>query len=168
MVHGRSIFGECVEYKCWDENWYQKVIEEHKFIPSFENTYLANYATEKLFARFNLDIVTVLRDGGIYYTIRGIPTKSYVDADDFVSPKDLADFLMKVRKSKNAFIEYLTNKDRYLSVPINIVHTSAYCNLCAKLNNVKENRRSYNAIPGWFMPQPFVDELCPDRFKLLN
>ena len=121
MVHGRSIFGECVEYKFWDENWYQKVIEEHKFILSFENTYLANYATEKLFARFNLDIVTVLRDGGIYYTIRGIPSKSYVDADDFVSPKDLADFLMNVRQSKNAYVENLTNKDRYLSVPINIV-----------------------------------------------
>ena len=107
MVHGRSIFGECVEYKFWDENWYQKVVEEHKFILSFENTYLANYATEKLFARFNLDIVTVLRDGVIYYTIRGIPSKSYVDADDFVSPKDLADFLMNLWEKQNCLYRIL-------------------------------------------------------------
>ena len=154
MVHGRSIFGECVDYTFWDENLYQKVIEEHKFILSFENTYLANYATEKLFSRFNLDIVTVLRDGVIYYTIRGIPSKSYVDADDFVSPKDLADFLMKVRKSKNAYVEYLTNKDRYLSVPINIVQPQ-HIVICVQNSTMSKKTDDHT--------MKFQDDSCHNR-----
>ena len=153
------IHGKCENSRFSDNEFYLQLLEEHKFIISFENAYQVNYVTEKLFARFNIDIVQVVRGGGIDYTLYGLPANSYIDADDFLTPKELAHFLKKIGNDQNAYVEYLARKDRYITVPQSLIQTSAYCNICAKLQNLNQHRNSYTNVLEWFQNTLYSAEM---------
>jgi len=149
------IYGLCGNLTCTDDDCFKKIIEEHKFILAFENTYYQNYITEKLFSVFEKNIVQVVRGGGLDYSLYGVPDGTVVDADSFQSPEALAETLHSIGSDKDLYIKYLRTKHRYFSVDVNRIRQSAYCNLCAKLNNINKWRKSYTHIGAWFSSHPF-------------
>merc|ERR1711894_870320 len=73
-----------------------KLIQEYKFYLAFENSICRDYVTEKFFQRMKQGIVPVVFGGADYSSIA--PTHSYIDVKDFDTPKDLADYLIRLDK----------------------------------------------------------------------
>lgn len=78
--------------------------------------------------------------GGADYD-RLLPNDTFIDASKFSSAAALADYLLHVAKTEDIYTQYLRNKDKY-----RVDHypgDGAFCNLCIKLNNLDNNRKSY-------------------------
>ncbi|CAL4165914.1 unnamed protein product, partial [Meganyctiphanes norvegica] len=100
-----DIYGGCgnltcgtAQYQARKDQWKLKectdVTNEYFFYLAFENSICRDYVTEKFFRSLGQDVVPVVMGGADYALIA--PHHSYIDALDFTSPKDLADFLKNV------------------------------------------------------------------------
>jgi alpha-1,3-fucosyltransferase len=107
-------YGNCGKYKCprtrtlgclkeW-ENTY-------KFYLSFENSMCEDYITEKMFQPLRFELVPVVLGGGNYSA--DAPPHSVINARDFSSPKDLADFLIKLAADEERYQSYFAWKTHY-------------------------------------------------------
>ncbi|VDN53675.1 unnamed protein product [Dracunculus medinensis] len=86
-----TIFGKCTSNP-----------SEHRFYLSFENSVCRDYITEKLFTRIDQLLIPIVLKKSFYRHI--LPDDSYIAADDFSSPKTLADYLSAV---ENNITEYM-------------------------------------------------------------
>ena len=147
VVHGVcfifqvDIYGQCTEgnfSKLTDIK--NKISVSYLFYLSFENSLCTDYITEKFFRYFEWDVVLVVRGGADYERL--LPNDTYIDASKFPSAANLTNFLLQVAESEELYTNYLKAKDKYRvsSYPGN---TAAWCNICDKLNNLEENRKSY-------------------------
>lgn len=150
-----DIYGECgtlscpkQKYKTDEDNCLKRIIKEYKFILSFENTFHTDYVTEKLFDWFSRDIVQVVYGMADYKSIT--PSGTVINAADFNSPKELADFMLQVGSDKKKYVKYLQIKDRHYAVGLDEMQQKAYCKLCEKLNNLEANTRTYPNIGLWW------------------
>ena len=112
-----DIYGKCGTHRCprtrthscleyW-ENTY-------KFYLAFENNICDDYITEKLFQPLEYELVPVVLGGGNYS--RDAPTHSVINARDFNSPKDLANFLLELGEDDERYNGYFRWKTSYESV----------------------------------------------------
>ena len=89
-----DIFGECgrdTPQLCpkksrHAEECHEQTTKKYKFYLAFENTFVEDYVTEKVFHWFNRDIIVVVRGGANYSRI--LPSGSVVDAGDFETLKN--------------------------------------------------------------------------------
>lgn len=116
----------------------QVVTTGYKFYLAFENSFCADYITEKYFGYYTLDVILVVRGGGDYSRL--LPSGTFIDASNFSSPRHLVDYLQLVARSEQLYTDYLKRKDAYEVFLDNA--GLAYCSLCEKLNNVDKNRRT--------------------------
>ena len=86
-------------------------INKYKFYLAFENSYCNGYVTEKAFKILQDDIHTVpiVRGSGPYKGV--LPTGSYINADDFDSPRELAEYLHELDEDDTLYRSYF--KPRY-------------------------------------------------------
>ncbi|XP_045191265.1 alpha-(1,3)-fucosyltransferase C-like [Mercenaria mercenaria] len=151
-----DIYGACGTLSCPKgkyedsdkDNCLNKIIRDYKFILSFENTFHTDYVTEKLFDWFPRDIVQIAYGMADYESIT--PPGTVINAANFISPQDLANFLNRLAVDKNKYVKYLRNKDRHYSAGLDEMQQKAYCNLCEKLNHLDKNRRAYPNIGLWW------------------
>ena len=105
-----DVFGACGNLQCTrvdDHNSREcdKMLEnDYKFYLSFENSFCSGYVTEKFYKPMSLDIVPVVMGGADYK--KKAPPKSYIDVLDFESPKQLAEFLLKLDKNDEEYMSY--------------------------------------------------------------
>ena len=67
--------------------------------------------------------------GGANYTAL-LPPKSYIDAQDFKGPKELAEFLKNLAANATEYASYFEWKKDFAL----ITGSESLCHLCAKLN----------------------------------
>ena len=125
-----------------------EVAKRYKFILAFENTIYLDYVTEKVFNRFNLDVIAVGR-GGTNYSQR-FPRETVIDAADFKSATELGHFLKKLGSDKNRYTAYLKQKARYYNVGHMTTAHVAYCNLCEYLHTLDAHRNMYTNAAKWW------------------
>ena len=93
-----------------------------RFYLSFENSFCSGYVTEKFYKGLSLDIIPVGRsdpanDQQIYnlcsFSVLGAaeyknraPPKSYINVLDYQSPKELAEFLLKLSADEEEYLSY--------------------------------------------------------------
>ena len=82
--------------------------------------------TEKFFKVLEYDIIPVVLGSGNYSKMA--PTKSYIDATQFESPKKLADYLTYLDKNITAYAEYFEWKNIF-----QFLGTLGYFASCVKL-----------------------------------
>ncbi|XP_046575716.1 glycoprotein 3-alpha-L-fucosyltransferase A-like [Haliotis rubra] len=160
-----DIFGSCGKRsfpRGDNDKWMQHLNITYKFYLGFENLHCLDYISEKFFNNFNLDLVTVVRGGGNYG--RDAPPGTYINADDFKSPKQLAEHLLHLNNDTDKYTDILRKKDQYYyeaeeyryidargGVFIEHYHESeALCNLCHRLHRSDHFKKSIPDIGPWF------------------
>ncbi|XP_059176639.1 alpha-(1,3)-fucosyltransferase C-like [Physella acuta] len=98
------------------------------FYLAFENSICKDYVTEKFFKLFyDVDVIPVVRGGADYKSF--FPPKTFVDAADFDTPEELAEYLRKLSQNKQLYLQMLEEKNKYRTVP----EVPWTCNLCRKM-----------------------------------
>eukprot|EP01119_Soliformovum_irregulare_P019796 TRINITY_DN6339_c0_g1_i3.p1 TRINITY_DN6339_c0_g1~~TRINITY_DN6339_c0_g1_i3.p1 ORF type:complete len:422 (+),score=109.33 TRINITY_DN6339_c0_g1_i3:3-1268(+) len=122
--------------------WQERKTEflaQYKFTFTFENSREKDYVTEKMFDALVAGSVPVYR--GAPNARKFAPNNhSVIFADDFASPKELAEYLKKLDKDDNLYREYLSWKrdgpslDFMALVDLSVVHSA--CRFCIKAADI--------------------------------
>lgn len=149
-----DIVGDCGILHCprhgkESRNCLPKFEEEYFFRFSFENTYHKDYVTEKLFEHFSRDSVQIVGGSANYSNI--VPPHTVINAKDYDSPKELAEYLKSLMASEDRYVEYLKNKEDYYAETLRDQSQKAYCQLCRMLHNPNHYQKSYYSIGDWWV-----------------
>jgi hypothetical protein len=139
-----DIFGNCTK-KC-PYNCDEMLRAEYKFYLAFENSWCPDYVTEKFIRPYVYDAVPIVLGGADYSQFA--PINSYINAMDFESPKELADYLILLDKSNTLYAQYFNWKmDYYVSA----LDMFGWCDLCRMANDEKKPKKIYRDIKNWWM-----------------
>ena len=143
-----DIYGACGTLKC--EHKKQKECKEmmardYKFVIAFENSMCRDYVTEKFYYNGNYDILPIVMDLHGNHA-RFAPQKSYINALDFPSVKELADYLKLLDKEDDLYNEYFWWKKHYVSE----FSLRVLCGLCSKLHDSSNPVSIYKNLTKWW------------------
>ena len=153
-----DIFGRCGHFTCnrtklESEECDRTLAENYLFYLSFENSFCPDYVTEKLFRPLRTAVVPIVF-GGVHYS-RFAPPHSYINALDYESPKQLADYLITLSQNRKLYSHYFEWR-RHFRVPKQ--SNVDWCQLCAMLHDESIPSKSYQNISQWW----FDDYSCQD------
>ncbi|CDW53394.1 Alpha (1,3) fucosyltransferase C [Trichuris trichiura] len=140
-----DVYGQCGPFKCPRNNSYcfeSVVRQNYKFYIAFENSVCVDYVTEKYFDRLNDLVVPIVFGRKIYEAIG--PNNSFIAADDFKSPKELADYLKRLDKDVDQYLKYFEWMNHAESVGYKLRYETGFCKLCSKL---QEQQKDWIATP---------------------
>ena len=136
-----------------DKCFTAKIPSMYKFYLSFENKICQDYATEKLFRPLVTEIVPVVY-GGTNYS-RDAPPHSYINIQDYSSPKELANYLKRLAANETEYKQYFewkkthivrTHGDPLAPIPM------AFCKLCDVINRPSFHK-TYTDMLSWWSPK---------------
>ncbi|KAM3717973.1 Alpha-(1,3)-fucosyltransferase [Dirofilaria immitis] len=136
-------YGSCNDSPC-DQECEIKEFAQHHFYLAFENSICRDYITEKLFKCLARLIVPVVLKRSIYEGI--LPSGSFIAADDFASPRELADYLQYLLNNNTAYLSYLKWTKHYEKT----FGVSSYCELCKYLHQGIVGSRIIADIRKWW------------------
>ncbi|GMS87824.1 hypothetical protein PENTCL1PPCAC_10000, partial [Pristionchus entomophagus] len=108
----------------------EELIKSYFFVIAFENISCKDYATEK-FWRIEKDIVPIVLRRWILKP--KAPDGAYVAADDFESPREMAEHLKNAIENQDVYRKYFAYRNTHYKVTVD-----GFCNLCRNVhfNNV--------------------------------
>ena len=125
----------------------------YRFYLSFENSLCRDYVTEKFYRAAMMDLIPVVLNGANMSLFA--PPHSYINAQDFNSPKELAAYLEMVANQPELYNSYFWWKPFYdveqqweRSLFVN-----HFCDLCEKIhkyNIEKDGKAIYEDIDSWW------------------
>jgi len=134
--HNKDIYEEDDGHTSW--NTKMNTIRKYKFTIAFENSNDRDYVTEKFFQPLEAGSVPV------FYGTSNIadfaPDHSYINANDFGSAKELAEYLEFLDKNDDAYEEYLAwKKEGNLGENLeHLVEIRKLNSICQLLQRIKE------------------------------
>ncbi|XP_062618665.1 alpha-(1,3)-fucosyltransferase 7-like [Saccostrea cucullata] len=148
-------FGKCGDLFCGpktgneNDTCHHLVSHNYKFYLSFENSLCRDYTSEKFYFIYLYDtpIIPVVRgaaNGKSY-----LPQGTFIDTNDFESPKHLAKYLKHIGSNVSEYVRLLKRRDEFVSKSLNDICQSALCNLCERLHFDNLTSRPYD-IKQWF------------------
>ena len=114
---------------------YAKLAEDYKFYLSFENSGCQDYVTEKFWNALKYGMLPIAMGGLEAQEYEQIaPPHSFLHVDNFESPQELMEYLVKLSQDEDLFNAYFWWKDHYSieQWPNDFVRAS--CQLCQILN----------------------------------
>ncbi|CAL1293403.1 unnamed protein product [Larinioides sclopetarius] len=124
------------------------------FYLAFENAICDDYITEKFYRTLNHAMIPVVFGGGKYSSVA--PIGSYINAMEFSSPKELANYLYKVASNFSLFSEYF----KWKIEGYEIEDFPNPCALCEKLHsNVFFLYSVYHDVQKWWIKNSFCRKL---------
>ena len=144
--------GKCGEKSCpgnrINNGECQTLLErDYFFYLSFENSDCIDYVTEKFFMALRMDIVPVVLGGANYSAIA--PPKSFINANDFSSPLELAQELQRLSVTEEEYLEYFRWKsDYWVEKQADRIRRMG-CSLCKALNEPRP-LNSYHNLAAWW------------------
>lgn len=139
-----DIFGKCTNKNCpFDCD--QMLRTDYKFYLSFENSWCQDYVSEKFYRPLLDDTVPIVLGGADYNLFA--PSHSYINARDFGSPKELADYLLLLNKTENLYAKYFEWKRQY-----EVLSPDNYgmCDLCTMAHDDSLPAKVYPDIKEWW------------------
>ena len=82
-----------------------------RFYLSFENAICKDYVTEKIFNALMLNTIPIVLGGANYTKI--LPPGSFINAGQFESPRELANYLQLLLKNSTLYDSYFTWRPHY-------------------------------------------------------
>ncbi|KAL9982604.1 hypothetical protein ACROYT_G004669 [Oculina patagonica] len=146
-----SLFGRCATILEPNNTWNcphnigdgcLEELQRHKFYLAFENSLCIDYITEKYW-RNSLErgLVPIVL-GGARYSPEQIIPGSFINAADFDSVKDLADYLKYLDKNDTAYNQYFQWKTKYKVVK----YQFWLCQLCKALHDPTKPNKIYHKM----------------------
>ena len=122
-----DIYGKCGKplRKC--DSCKDQLSKESFFYLAFENSLALDYISEKTFKVMGKGTIPVVY-GGANYT-NHLPPKSYINAQDFKSTKELSEFLIQLAGDTEEYMSYFWWTQYYQ------IYGHGYSDLCEKLVN---------------------------------
>ena len=142
-----DIFGKCGSLSCPRDNARRcyRMLRKYKFYLSFENSICKDYITEKvIYPMMYAGVIPVVR-GGANYSFY-LPPNSYINVDDFESPKQLSEFLFKLSEDPEKYNSFFDWHNRYIPV----YSPNAICKLCKTLLQDPWSLKQYNNMDKWW------------------
>lgn len=119
---------------------------QYKFYLAFENSWCPDYVTEKFYRTLQFDTVPIVLGGADYQ--RFAPPHSYINALDFSTPKELADYLLLLDKSQELYAQYFQWRNDYnVFVPA----LDGWCDLCQMAHDETLPAKVYPDIQQWWI-----------------
>jgi hypothetical protein len=157
--------GYCSWNKC--HKTYSECLNElantHPFYLAFENSLCNDYVTEKyanVISNGRMIPIVYSKSSNLY-----IPN-SFIDANQFLSPEDLGQFLLQLVKNTTAYDNYFKWKDQYeLIIPD---ENDYLCELCKKLHNLHEPYKVYDSMKEWLYENAKCQRWIPKLNKVVD
>ncbi|KRY68518.1 Alpha-(1,3)-fucosyltransferase C [Trichinella pseudospiralis] len=131
-----DIYGNCGNFTC-PRSMIKKCEEDlrrdYRFYFVFENSICLDFVTEKFFDRLNDDVVPIVPSRKLYENLA--PPNSFIAADDFPTPRALAEYLHLLSNSLDDYLKYFEWKKEYESIGFPYGMYRAFCTLCQSLLN---------------------------------
>jgi alpha-1,3-fucosyltransferase len=146
-----DVYGKCGNgLSCfpWKSTECDKILGDYKFYISAENSLCADYVTEKFYRALEAGVVPIVY-GGADYSVYA-PPYSYIHVADFISPKYLADYLILLDKNPFLYAKYFEWKKDWI---VDRRPLDGWCELCKRLNEPGQFRKSYNDIGKWWFDE---------------
>lgn len=146
-----DICGDCGNLTCpRNIEFLKNASTQYKFYLALENSFCTDYISEKMWRVLGYDIVPIVMGGADYASIA--PPHSYINAADFKSVKDLANYLLYLDQNDDAYLAYFAWKRNYAIFNTHIAQP--ICGLCEILNNANMPHKSYDDINQWWFGPP--------------
>ena len=157
-----DIIGHCRNnsYCPSEEKCSEYIQEEYMFYLSFENSVCNDYVTEKFWNYLQGKLVPIVLGGADYAKIA--PPHSFINALDYLDPKDLAEYLNYLISNQTAYNEYFWWQPYYTvykDEPKNFAR--AMCQMCEALNDPIKKTSVYENISDWWINQGECQEKFP-------
>ena len=154
-IYGKCNWKETINKTIPDGKEAYKILQkEYKFYLAFENSNCYDYISEKFSRTMGHGIVPIVMGGSNNYK-RFAPENSYINVIDFKSPEHLAEYLKQLDMNDNEYLKYFKWIKNY-----RIFEPLQWCQLCRKLNNAKESKKSYSNITDWWIHDPNKKLAC--------
>uniref|UniRef100_A0A915DQN2 Fucosyltransferase n=1 Tax=Ditylenchus dipsaci TaxID=166011 RepID=A0A915DQN2_9BILA len=137
-----SEYGKCNNHFCKEKNCFEQIIDDHLFYLAFENSLCKHYVTEKFWNVKRLTVPVVLSKKPLIGL--DFPNNSYIAADDFKGPKELADHLLYLQKNFDQYLKYF----EWTKVYKKSGAISPFCQLCQFA--VEKKRKTIPNIVDWW------------------
>jgi alpha-1,3-fucosyltransferase len=151
-----DIFGKCGSLKC--PPYPQHCVNytnTYKFYFSFENSLCTDYITEKVYLTMQQLIIPILYNG--VEISRFLPPRSYIDANAFATPEELAKHLKFLSDNPEEYVKYFWWRENYeiydYAQTFKITpHFNFLTSICQKVNERKWafEMQIYRKIDKWF------------------
>ena len=148
--------GRTSECSRHDEDCSLRLKKQHKFYLSFENSLCKDYYTEKVVNAL-IDNVVPIVYGFVDYEAF-LPPKSYIDVQNFTSPKHLADYLIFLDQNDDLYDEYFAWKESYHCISGMLDYV---CRMCKYFHDHFNDHQVRDLKQIW---NPDRDCLTPEKF----
>ncbi|XP_046437835.1 alpha-(1,3)-fucosyltransferase C-like [Daphnia pulex] len=146
-----DIYGQCGNMSCSRSNpelCRQMLERDYKFYLSLENTLCEDYVTEKFFDQMRYHIIPIVFDLHGHHA-RMAPPHSYINAADYQSVRELADYLTLLDGNDILYNEYFWWKKHYASVGSDDTR-EGMCRLCDLLHDSTVSSKTYRNMTDWW------------------
>ncbi|XP_072135493.1 4-galactosyl-N-acetylglucosaminide 3-alpha-L-fucosyltransferase 9-like [Mobula birostris] len=123
-------------------------ISKCKFYLSFENSIHEDYITEKLYNALLAGSVPVVLGPPRENYENYIPADSFIHVNDFLSPKELADYLHMLDGNEDLYMNYFKWR-KYYTVRMTRFWDEHACSVCEHIQQHKEYK-SLSSLEKWF------------------
>jgi hypothetical protein len=154
-----TIFGKCsntssiINTNLCDDECYEYIRHNYKFVLGLENSHCRDYVTEKFFGRVS-DHVVITQGRP-----RGAPPHSYISIQDYDTPAELAAYLQALDADDDAYRSYFWWKEFYEvrsapgktsdHVTRSTFFAQSMCRLCEKLHLDNKSPSVYPSVADW-------------------
>ncbi|XP_013414342.1 glycoprotein 3-alpha-L-fucosyltransferase A-like isoform X2 [Lingula anatina] len=146
-----DIYGACGDKRCprSDKKCFEMLDTDYKFYLSFENSNCRDYITEKFYVNgLGHDVLPITMGAHPDDYKRVAPPHSYINVDDFESPKALAEYLHELDKNDDLYNEYFRWKGT-----MRTINTYFWCRLCAMVHEAENHHTWYENVDDWWRGQ---------------
>lgn len=135
-----DIYGKCGA-KC--DSCKPKLGADYFYYLAFENSLAGDYVSEKPYEVLNTGLIPVVYGGADY--AKFLPPHSYIDAQQFKTTKELAEFLVELSQDTERYLGYFWWTDHYEQ------KNNQYADLCYQLKQFQRSRRVqfYSDLQRW-------------------
>ncbi|PIK57196.1 putative glycoprotein 3-alpha-L-fucosyltransferase A-like [Apostichopus japonicus] len=103
---GIGMFGKQFESCSRNSKWCERMIKKYKFYLALEGSCCSEYMTEKLWRSFSWGLIPIVVGATKEDYERFAPPNSFIYADDFGSPQELAEYLHKLDHNDDLYNDY--------------------------------------------------------------